>query len=492
MIHIYTDKYQQEILDAASRLEGLVDILEVLPIASIDDRFQYIIVDKDTIQTALPWSNEEPPVLFRWHAYNINDLISIVLSKLGYEEEALNLTSNELLKEEIKSRIQLKNPDKLRTLSHVGEDYIALHNRAVINHYSGHFHNGIGPDVLYKEAIALAPSDEHKAFTAKQFAVLLMDQGAFAEAEALLRKYEATALSDQAKSHLNLDLIQILMTSASFRATQQQLEETKKLLWDTLQYFEQKEIFWAVATLYSQASEIANYEQSYAEALGYINKTVDIYQEQGFPEFLASAYMQKGTVLYSWAQDGNPQFYQPAIDTYQEALKFFDKQSFPHIYIEIQHYMAVIYAEMPADEKKKAMWAAFSATSFKECLDFYKRQDSKYEYAMVANNYANALLKYPPTKTGDNIEKAVGYHMEALEIRTPDEFPEERAHSILNYLEACWRAHNINKTMERARYRDMIAKAKEIKSLTSNQELISQAQGHLDQLNSLAISILRD
>ena len=111
---------------------------------------------------------------------------------------------------------------------------------------------------------------------------------------------------------------------------------------------------------------------------------------------------------------------------------------------------------------------------------------------MVSNNYASALLKYPPAKTGDNAEKAIYYYLEALEIRDAQQFPIERAHTILNYLEACWRVQNVNKTMERARYKDMLAKAKEIKQLTEDPQLIADAQAHLDQISSLGLAIMKD
>lgn len=492
MVYIYTNDHQNEITKAVSSVEGLLESVQILPLADIDDRFSYIIINENTIQIPLPWSNEEPPILFNSYEFQLDDLLSICLCKLGYEEEALGFTKNSTLKNEIRFRAQLKDLDKQLPLQIEGDDYISLHNRAVINHYASHFHNGVRPELLYMEAITKAPSDEHKAFTARHLAVLLIDQGSHSQAEELLQDHQVKVLSDQAKSHLALDLIQILMTSFSAELPKEQVASIKNIIWDSLQYFQQKEIYWAVASLYSQASEIATFEQSYAESLGYINEALNIYQDQQYPEFLASAYMQKGTLLYTWAQDGNPQFYQAAIDTYQEALKIFGRESYPHAYAEIHHNLAVIYAEMPMDEKKKAMWAAFSATSFKECLEFFSKDSYPYQYAMVANNYGNALLKYPPAKTGDNTEKAISYHMEALEIRTKEQFPIERAHSILNYLEACWRAHNINKNMERARYKEMIAMAKEVKTLTDQLDLIQQAQEHLDQLNSLTLSILKD
>lgn len=491
MIYIYTDDHQKEIIDTLSKLEGMIESVNILPKSEIDNQFSHLLIDNDIIRTAVPWSNEEPPIIFTDFRFQTDDLISILLCKLGYEQEAIEFTQNTLLIEEIKYSYQLKNLDDHLSLQFQDDKYISLHNRAVINHYAGHFHNGISPEALYMQAIANAPTDEHSAFTAKHLAVLLTDHGEYDMAESILKHHRSSKISEQAKYHLSLDLVQVLMGSLSSHRPKERIEEIKNLIWDTIKYFEPKSIQWAVAALYNQASEVALVEKSYAESLGYISKALNIYQDEGFKEFLASTYMQKGKLLYTWAQDGNPQFYQSAINTYQEALKYFTRDDHPQAFAEIHHNLAIIYAEMPTDEMKKAMWAAFSATSFKECLAYYDKALHPYHYAMVSNNYGNALLKYPPAKTGDNVEKAISYYMEAIEIRKADKYPIERAHSILNYLEACWRAQNINKSMERARYQDMVAKAKEIKSLTDRSDLIDLAQEHLDQLNGLALSVLK-
>lgn len=492
MLHIYTDTHLEEIDIALQSVEGLSQAVKIKSLAEIDEHVAHVIIVDGQLNVSIPWSNEEPPILFHSLDFRIEDFQSLCLCKLGYEEEALQFAQDVALKETIKHRLQLKDPERQLHLNASGDGYMALHNQAIINHYVGHFHNGSTPDVRYASAIEKAPSEEHKAFTARHLAIWLTDQGNHVAAERVLKESQEIACSDQAKYHLALDLIPILMYSISHQTDSDQSKDLKKLIWESLKYFEDKQVTWAVASLYAQAADIAMAEQSYSEALGYLTKALNIYQEEGYPEFIASAFMQKGTLLFTWAQDENPQFYQSAIDAYQEALKVFTRDNNAHAYAEIHHNLAVIYAEMPADDKKKAMWAAFSATSFKECLEFFNKETFPYQYAMVANNYGNALLKYPPAKTGDNIEKAVHYHLEALDIRTADQFPIERAHAILNYLEACWRAHNINKTMERARYKDMIAMAKEVKMLTDQPELMEQAQAHLDQLNALTLSILND
>jgi len=493
MISIYTDHYIDEIHEALRSVEGLAESTNVKPLNEIDENELHLIIDSDFIKVPLPWEGTEPPIVFGPIPFSSEDVVAVVLSKLGYEEEALNFCKLSSVGEILKHRIQLQNFEQSVVVPNADAvDYYSLHNHAILVHYVSHLHNGVSPEQLFEQAISVAPSDEHAAFSARHLSVLLLDNGKHEEAEGLLRTYYENALSEKAKRYLELDLINVLLSDQLFTLQGDDLEALKSMIWESIKYFEKHAIQWAAASLYTSASEITNVEKSYTESLGYISKAISIYENEYLPEFLASAYLRKGTLLYTWAQDDNPQFYQSAIDTYQEALKTFTREEFPHVYAEIHHNLAVIYAEMPAQDTKKAMWSAFSATSFKECLDFYQKETYPYEYAMVANNYANALLKYPAAKTGDNAEKAVYYYLEALEIRDAHQFPVERAHTILNYLEACWRVQNINKTMERARYKDMLEKAREIKKLTTDKELLNQAQAHLDQLSGLGLAIMKD
>ena len=493
MITIHTDTHKEEIHRVLSSIDGLVQSAQVKSLDEIIENELYLTVDSGFITVPLPWEGIEPPIVFGSIPFHSDDLLAVVLSKLGYEEEALGFCRSDSLSETLKSRFQLRNLEhSILNPTSNEEDYYSLHNHAILVHYAGHLHNGLTAEHLFEQAIAVAPSDEHAAFSARHLSVLLLDRGQNREAELLLRKYYEKELSEKAKRYLELDLINVLLSGQLFELQGNDLEELKSMIWNSIQYFEEHKIQWATARLYSSASEVTNVEKSYTESLGYISKAISIYEDEDLPEFLAAAYLRKGTLLYTWAHDANPQFYQSAIDTYQEALKTFTREEFPHVFAEIHHNLAVIYAEMPVEEKKRAMWSAFSATSFKECLDFYQKETYPYEYAMVANNYANALLKYPPSKTGDNSEKAIYYYLEALEIRNAQQYPTERAHTILNYLEACWRVHNVNKTMERARYKDMLAKAREIKELVTDQELLAQAQEHLDHLSELSVAIMKD
>ncbi|MEQ8553104.1 MAG: hypothetical protein RIC06_24475 [Cyclobacteriaceae bacterium] len=487
MIYLYTDEDKEQIGYILEKVEGLSDACNVQSLAAINDANNHVILESGLIRTPLPWASTQAPIIAPELRYESDDLLAVMLCKLGYDQQALQYATSSQCQEFIKATLDLGNHTSTRTIS--TKNYFELHNEALIAHYTGN-EDGQNVPELFENAIQGAPSPEHAGFTAKHYAVFLLDYGSFEKAEELLRKHIQTVLSDKGRRYLEFELINVLMSRQLSSIDKHDFAELKELVWNSIKHFENTSENWAVASLYTTASEITNIERRYSESLGYISKAISIYENEQLPEFLATAYFRKGTLLYTWAQDSNPQFYQSAIDTYNESLKTFTRDDFPRVYADIHHNLAVIYAEMPADEKKKTMWSAFSATSFKESLEFYKKESYPYEYAMVANNYANALLKYPPAKIGDNADKAIYYYLEALDVRDGVRFPMERAHTILNYLEACWLVSNINKTMERARYNDMLQKIKEMKSLTTDSELLEQANAHHEQLQTLGLSIV--
>ncbi|MGD1891866.1 MAG: hypothetical protein ACFB15_14910, partial [Cyclobacteriaceae bacterium] len=139
-------------------------------------------------------------------------------------------------------------------------------------------------------------------------------------------------------------------------------------------------------------------------------------------------------------------------------------------------------------QQKKSILAAVSATSFQEALRFFTKDEYPYEYGLVCNNYANALTKYPTALRTDNYEKALEFYEEALSVRTAV-YPYERALTLLNYLEASWHVDNGEDGFNQQRYDDMVAKAKEVKTLVDAPDLISEAAGHLERLSQLLITV---
>ncbi|MEM6840814.1 MAG: hypothetical protein AAF632_01205 [Bacteroidota bacterium] len=490
MITIYLkNTYQTEvtqIIDSVPRLSELVSI------TTQDLLGANLIVDERGITIPLVWDNSTPPFLLSSPVpLQAEVLLGYVFVALGNFVEAQNYLArypefyNDVVSLGCLQANQLL-PNDLADQLGKEDTYRYKHNVALLQQY------GLWPspvtlaDVqqLYQQALVTVPDSEHYAFTLKQYAILLLDTNQESEAEGLLQEHLSQDLSQEASYALKSALISVWMAQLSVPYDTNRLNDLKDLLWDTLMYLERQERLAEVGLLLIDASEVANISESYSESLGYINRALDIFREQDLPELAGSSLLRKGILLYTWAQNGNPQFHKPAIDTYQEALKVFKRDEAPETFAQIHAHLGVLYAEMSDLQQKKGIWAAVSATSFQEALRFFTKEGHSYEYGLVCNNYANALTKYPTALRIDNYEKALEYYKEALAVRT-SVYPYERAITLLNYLEASWFLDNGEDDFNQPRYQDMLEKAQEVKSLVDAPDLLAEADRHLAELSRL-------
>lgn len=495
MITIYAERSYaatvNEIVDSVPRLSELVAVVET---SVSDHRTPDLLVDDRGISAPLTWDNAAPPYL-RMSPVPLRSatLLGMIFDRLdNLESVQHHLAAHPELAADLTSRYhlqyQLPLTDELAEslVTYRGKDaYRYDHNIALLQQY------GLwpGPVTLrqveerYRRALDAAPDSEHYVFTLKQYATLLLDTQQGAAAEEALEALDQP-VSEAASFALKTVLINAWMARLSVPYDQDMLTRLKEVLGATLDYYEQQPQKAEAGLLLIQASEVANISESYAESLGYINRALDIFRAEGLPELSGSSLLRKGVLLYTWAQRGNPQFYKPAIDTYQEALKLFKRDEAPDIFAQIHLHLGVLYAEMSALQQKKSIWAAVSATSFQEALRYYTPEEFPYEYGLSCNNYANALTKYPTALRSDNYEKALEYYREALKVRTAT-YPYERALTLLNYLEASWHVGN-DEEFNQSRYQDMLGKAREVKSLVDSPELLTEADRHLEQLAWLA------
>jgi len=157
----------------------------------------------------------------------------------------------------------------------------------------------------------------------------------------------------------------------------------------------------------------------------------------------------------------------------------------PQKFADIHHNLALIYSEIPVSNEEKAIWTAFCASSFKNAIDFYTKDEFPYEHAMVCHNYATALLGFPEAKLHNNLSKAEKLFDTALEIRTANQFPFERTLTLLNQLSLYWLSHNNDLTSEWEKYGVMVNKAQEILMLTEDKSIKEKAEEHIRQLEAL-------
>ncbi|WP_304517484.1 hypothetical protein [Cecembia rubra] len=467
---------------------AFADIETMKPSASAN----HLIVDKGYIILPVDWQNAMPPYLLPEKIlFNEKVLLALVMIRLGEFEKSLQLISfSPTLKAEFQIIIDLMeggeiDPQLLSVETYQEfDDYRLMHNHAVIRHY-GHVTNPSKVDYYYQEATMSAPTEEYAAFSAFHYFNYLFDEGRFSEAEGQLRRIQTAEVSQEGKMKIQAALAHLSTQLLSPPYDKEGLTTLKDKLWQCLTYYEIHGFKVEEAQCLLDAGLIANFSESFAEALGYYTKAVKLFQEEGMEEFAYQALLQKARLLTIWAQKGNPQFFKPAMEAYQQASRFFTKEYFPVAYAEIQESLGIIYSEIPDEVKKKSVWAAVSASSFAEALTIFTKEDFPYDYARVCSHYGNALMKYPQAVRSDNFVKALSYFQEALAVRDAENFPVERSITILNFLEASWYADNSNDENNPGRLYEMQLRIDELIAINAGEEFVQEAKLHQEKLNQL-------
>ncbi len=475
--------------DRLDELVRVVDFLEEKPIPSAHS----LLVRDGAIFTLLDWYDLLPPYLLAEKlpprpAY----LLALLFARLNnYERVYYYLADQDpSLNQEldIVNRLQHHltiNPEDLLSEYNEYDEYRLMHNHGVVRHYGVAEADHEQTKYYYLQALDAAPTGEHRAYSARQFGMLLIDQGELDDAVRVLQVGLASAETTEGKTALRHALCQARLQLLTVPYDEALLEVLKDDLWTVLQAYEKQDRPLESALVLIDAGTIANYSESWTESLGYFSKAIKLLEDQDLPALLADANLRKGTLLYTWAQHDNPQFFRPAGEALQRAARTFTRAEAPLVYADIQHRLGLVYAEIPDEAKKKGMWAAVSSTAFQEALSIYTREEHPYQYATVCNHYGNALTKYPAAKLTDNTEKALFYYQEALGIRTADTLPMERCLTLLNYLEAQWNLGMPEDRFDLNRFNDMQEKAAEILRISPDPKLVAEAKNHLEKLGVL-------
>lgn len=448
-----------------------------------------IFVMDGAINTTPDWWQTTPPIVLPAIPYAASHVVGMVFTRLHNFEEAAPLLSHlSACWQAVEQYALLVNGfayEPTTNTHNVSNDYTALHNHAVCLHYGA----GDSPAPLeqllnsYDAALAAAEQPWQRAFTAAQMATLLTDSGMLEQATRLLG--EAIALQGidtHALHQLKWLRCTTRLQMLAVPYNQQLLEALKAEMWEVLGYYEAWNRLTEQGLLLTEAAQVANISESFAEALGYINKAIQLLDAEQLPELAANAQLKKGILLYTWAQKGQPQFYRAAKDAFLAALRVFNRTNAPHVFADIHHYLGIIYSEIPDEVQKKSVWAGVSVSSFMEALNFYNKVDYPYEFAQICHHFGNAYTKYPAAALGDNFEKALNWYREALDVRTAEHYPMERCLTLCNYLYAAWQAGNPGDGYSEERWQDMWARAQELKTLATCQALLTEAQQWLDVL----------
>ena len=478
--------------DRLGELVRVVDYLEEKPVPSANS----LIVRKESIAAPLDWYDVIPPYLLAQDLdLEPQVLLGLVFARLDNYERVYHyladvdpaLTHELDIYNRLRHGLHIDAGDLPSSLDHYDE-YRLMHNHAVIRHYGVEASDHEATKYYYLQALECAPTDEHRAYSARQFGMFLTDRGELEDATRVLQVGLASAESEEAKAALRYNLSQARLQLLEFPYDAAQLEAIKGDLWAALQVFERQERPLETALTLVDAATVAQYDESWSEGLGYISRAISLLEGGDVPGLLADAQLRRGGLLYAWAQNGNPQFYRKAAEAYQMAARTFTREEAPLIYADLQQRLGLVYAEVPDEVKKKGMWAAMSSSAFQEALKMVDREEHPQLYASICNHYGNALIKYPEAKLTDNAEKALYYFQEALDVRPAETMPLSRALTLLNYLEAQWHRGMPEDAFDNDRYLDMEARAREVIAIAPDPELTKAAQDHLDKLALLRLA----
>ena len=477
----------EAIINSVDQLSELVSV--TLSTSETNPTHKLLYVDQ-TVKPALEWNDTEPPYLIPEQEFNQSHLLALVFYKLGNHQRALELSESfESLHHHllIATSLQYGYAITQEMLDFTSE---IPHNLAILNHYGSlNFEPKNSIDKYYTYALEHAQNDEEATFTAKHYGAYLLDKSNFKTAENLATEYAKKGISKEAQNAMAQLLSQALMHQLQIPYDSKKLEKTFELQNACIAFYEERSLFINAGLLLMDAAETAGYKGDYPTANTLINKAIHYFKEEQITEFMGEASLKKATLLYAWSKNGNPQYYKPAINAFQDSLKIFKKHNTPEKYGEIQHKLALIYSEIPVSPEEKPIWTAFCASAFKEALEIYSEEKHPYEFAMVCHNYATALINFPEAKLHNNLSKAFDLFENALKIRTAKAYPIERSLSLLNQVELLWQMHNADKDEEEKHFHLMQQKANEVLQLTSEQHLIERAQEHLNALNNLKITL---
>lgn len=200
--------------DRLDELIKIVDLLEERPASSATS----LLIKSGEIGFALDWQNTQPPFLLPDEIeLNEANLLGIVFAKLNNYEKAyeyLQQNNPSLFKElDFVNRLQQGipiNPNELTAHYTPFEEYRLMHNNAVLRHYAS-TPGSFDPNqtaYFYEEAMKSAPTDEHRAFTARQYALLCIDLEHANAAVQILEDTNTENLSKEAQTEIKHTLCQ--------------------------------------------------------------------------------------------------------------------------------------------------------------------------------------------------------------------------------------------------------------------------------------------
>lgn len=151
----------------------------------------------------------------------------------------------------------------------------------------------------------------------------------------------------------------------------------------------------------------------------------------GLPDVRAHLALRLG-MLYQEQAQGRRGLLLEASKCYQEALRFYTRETAPELYALAQNNLALVYLAMPLTEASDQLRKGIAVQALREALTIYTRETHPDLWSRTQLNLANALQYLPSANLHDHLIEAVGLYNELLESRDPRRDPAGYARILAN------------------------------------------------------------
>lgn len=196
---------------------------------------------------------------------------------------------------------------------------------------------------------------------------------------------------------------------------------------------------------------------------------------QYLPDVRAHLALRLG-MLYQECAEGRRAMLLEASKCYQDALRFYTRETAPELYALAQNNLALVYLAMPLTEASDQLRKGIAVQALREALTIYTRETHPDLWRRTQLNLANALQYLPSANLHDHLIEAVGLYDELLAACDPRRDPAGYARILANQGNAL--AH----LGDFARARQQLSEARRLFAACSDPEAVSGVDEVLEEI----------
>lgn len=163
----------------------------------------------------------------------------------------------------------------------------------------------------------------------------------------------------------------------------------------------------------------------------WLQQALDLIPAEGGSDIRARAALQLGQILQEYA-GGQRSPLQAAVRCYQEALRFFQRETHPLEFAFIQNNLALAYLAMPMTDAGDRLRGAIAVQALRAALSIYDPDQHPQEWTSARLNLANALQYVHSARPADHLLEAVAIYEDLLRRRDPATDPAGYARILAN------------------------------------------------------------